>query len=117
MTTSLFGFRRIHFRDLLRGSSIRNSQSAIRNLLLSLLLCLLVPSIAGAENRILKLTPDAGPVIGGTVVRISLEELAILGDLEVRFGNRIAAKVFEHWAASHSISRNCSAVHSCFWWL
>ena len=75
-------------------SIFRNSQFAIRNPLpILLLLCLLAPSIAGAENRILKLTPDAGPVIGGTVVRISLEELAILGDLEVRFGNHLAAKV------------------------
>ena len=75
-------------------SIFRNSQFTIHNsLLILLLLCLLAPSIAGAENRILKLTPDTGPVIGGTVVRISLEELAILGDLEVRFGNRLAAKV------------------------
>jgi len=69
------------------------ARSSRLSALLSLLLCLLAPSIAGAENRILKLTPDTGPVIGGTVVKISLEELAILGDLEVRFGNRLAAKV------------------------
>jgi hypothetical protein len=90
MILTASGPQRIRFSALGSRLSARFSHLAA---LLSLLLCLLAPSIAGAENRILKLTPDSGPVIGGTVVRISLEELAILGDLEVRFGNRLAAKV------------------------
>lgn len=56
-------------------------------------LCLLVPASARAENRILKLSPDAGPATGGTLVRITLEDLSDEGDLEVRFGDRLATNV------------------------
>ncbi len=108
MTTYMLGFRRIQMRNLpcspsssilhspFRNSQIANRKSQIANrnpLLTLLLLCLLAPSIAGAANRILTLTPETGPVIGGTVVRIILEDLAILGDLEVRFGSRLAPQV------------------------
>jgi hypothetical protein len=61
--------------------------------LMLIALCLLAPTIAGAENRILKLNPDAGSAAGGTVVQITIEDLPILGDLEVRFGDRLATKV------------------------
>jgi hypothetical protein len=83
MISEGYGFRRI----------LPAARGARRAALLVLLLCLLAPSIAGAANRILALTPNTGPATGGTVVKITLEELAVLGSLEVRFGNRLATQV------------------------
>lgn len=54
---------------------------------------LLAPSGVLAESRILKLSPDAGPATGGTVVRITVEDLSDAGSLEVRFGDRLATNV------------------------
>ena len=63
--------------------------------LASLLLAawLLVPISAGAESRIVSLTPGKGPTGGGTIVTLQLEGGVGFGPLEIRFGNRVASDV------------------------
>lgn len=63
--------------------------------LASLLLAawLLLPISAGAESRIVSLTPGKGPTGGGTIVTLQLEGGVGFGPLEIRFGNRVASDV------------------------
>jgi WD40 repeat protein/IPT/TIG domain-containing protein len=74
----------------------RRPSSAFRgSRLASLLLAawLLIPISAGAESRIVSLTPERGPTSGGTVVTVQLEGGVGFGPLEIRFGDWVASEV------------------------
>ncbi len=53
-----------------------------------------VPASAWAESRIVSLSPDTGPPSGGTHVTIQIEGGVTMGPLEVRFGDRMASRVY-----------------------
>lgn len=55
--------------------------------------CLLSAAPVAAESRIVSLSPEKGPISGGTIVTVQLEGGVGLGPLEVRFGNRVASEV------------------------
>jgi hypothetical protein len=74
--------------------SARGSRLAARGFSwLVALLLLLAAAPAAAESRILAMQPDSGPASGGTTVRITLAGGGLVGPIEVRFGNRMAARV------------------------
>ncbi len=83
-------------------SAIGNRQSTIhsrltfyvlRFALCAFLLALLLPALAHAETRVVRLIPEAGSTKGGTVVRIYVAGAGLVGPVEVYFGDRAAAKV------------------------
>lgn len=62
-------------------------------LFLAVALWLLTPATAGAQPRIVALSPEKGPTGGGTVVTIEVEGGVVLGPLRVEFGGRPASTV------------------------
>jgi hypothetical protein len=60
---------------------------------LFLALGLLLPASARGEAKILHLSPDIGPMGGGTRVRIEVDEILLLGPVRVEFGGRPASQV------------------------
>jgi hypothetical protein len=58
-----------------------------------LALWLLLPAHASGAAKIIGLSPNTGPVGGGTRVRIEVDEILFLGPLRVEFGGRPAGEV------------------------
>lgn len=68
-------------------------QGRLPCLLLASALWFAGPADAGATARIVSLSPDKGPVAGGTAVLIEVDESLILGPIRVAFGDRPARQV------------------------
>ena len=75
-------------RPMGHGPRFRRRASRLPCFVLTMALWLLPPPVAGAQEPTVSLTPDKGPIAGGTRVLVEIDDGLTLGSIQVEFGGR-----------------------------